>query len=156
MLLWGFPCGEMVKSPPASGLDPWVWKISWRRTQQPTPIFLPGKSHGLAGDSPWVAKSPTWLRDWAHMHARVCACTHTHTHTHTRGSTVWLDHSLLIRSSPPLWATLLWTRFACVCFSFRPSFLARNEGLLARGSGVSVAHQGHGGSGSSPLRETAL
>ena len=25
--------------------DPWVWKISWRRKWQPTPVFLPGKSH---------------------------------------------------------------------------------------------------------------
>ena len=28
----------------------------WRRTRQPTPVFLPGKSHGqrsLAGYSPW-------------------------------------------------------------------------------------------------------
>ena len=26
--------------------DPWVGKISWRRAWQPTPVFLPGKSHG--------------------------------------------------------------------------------------------------------------
>ena len=26
--------------------DPWVGKISWRRKQQPTPVFLPRKSHG--------------------------------------------------------------------------------------------------------------
>ena len=24
----------------------WVWKISWTRKWQPTPVFLPGKSHG--------------------------------------------------------------------------------------------------------------
>ena len=31
-------------------------KIVWRRKRQPTPVFLPGKSHGqrsLAGHSPW-------------------------------------------------------------------------------------------------------
>ena len=28
------------------GFDPWVRKISWRRKWQPTPVFLPGKSHG--------------------------------------------------------------------------------------------------------------
>ena len=28
------------------GFDPWVGKIPWRRKWQPTPIFLPGKSHG--------------------------------------------------------------------------------------------------------------
>ena len=28
------------------GLDPWVWKIPWRRKWQPTPASSPGKSHG--------------------------------------------------------------------------------------------------------------
>ena len=34
------------------GFDPWVGKIPWRRTWQPTPVFLPGESQGqrsLAG-----------------------------------------------------------------------------------------------------------
>ena len=37
------------------GFDPWVGKIPWRRTRQPTPVFLPGESHGQrsrAGNSP--------------------------------------------------------------------------------------------------------
>ena len=37
------------------GFDPWARKIPWRRTWQPTPVFLPGESHGqmsLAGYSP--------------------------------------------------------------------------------------------------------
>jgi len=25
--------------------DPWVGKIPWRKKWQPTPVFLPGKSH---------------------------------------------------------------------------------------------------------------
>ena len=29
------------------GFDSWVQKIPWRRKWQPTPVFLPGKSHGL-------------------------------------------------------------------------------------------------------------
>ena len=32
--------------------DPWVEKIPWRRSWQPTPVLLPGKFHGqrsLAG-----------------------------------------------------------------------------------------------------------
>ena len=36
--------------------DPWVRKIPWRRKWQPTPVFMPGKSHGqrsLVGYSPW-------------------------------------------------------------------------------------------------------
>ena len=28
------------------GFNPWVRKISWRRKWQPTPVSLPGKSHG--------------------------------------------------------------------------------------------------------------
>ena len=28
------------------GFDLWVRKIPWRRKWQPTPVFLPGKSHG--------------------------------------------------------------------------------------------------------------
>ena len=36
--------------------DPWVWKIPWRRKWQPTPVHLPGESHGqrsLEGCSPY-------------------------------------------------------------------------------------------------------
>ena len=39
--------------------NPWVGKIPWRRNQQPSPVSLPGKSHGqrrLAGYSPWGRK----------------------------------------------------------------------------------------------------
>jgi len=35
--------------------NPWVGKISWSRKWQPTPVFLPGESHGqrsLVGYSP--------------------------------------------------------------------------------------------------------
>ena len=42
------------------GFDPWVVrKIPWRRKQQPTPVFLPGKFHGqgsLEGYNPWDHK----------------------------------------------------------------------------------------------------
>ena len=37
-------------------LNPWVGKIPWRRAWQPTPVLLPGESHGqrrLEGYSPW-------------------------------------------------------------------------------------------------------
>jgi len=52
----GFPGGSVVENPPAlQELDPWVGKIPWRRAWQPTPVFLPGESHGqrsLASYSP--------------------------------------------------------------------------------------------------------
>ena len=41
------------------GFDPWVGRIPWRRSWLPTPVFLPGKSHGQrgpVGDSPWGHK----------------------------------------------------------------------------------------------------
>ena len=56
-----FPGGSVVKNLPASAGDtgdtthPWVGKIPWRRAWQPTPVFLPGESHGqrwLVGYSP--------------------------------------------------------------------------------------------------------
>ena len=37
------------------GFSPWVKKFPWRRAWQPSPVFLPGESHGqrsLAGYSP--------------------------------------------------------------------------------------------------------
>ena len=42
--------------------NPWVEKIPWRRKWQPTPVFLPGKSHGqksLVGYSLRSQKSQT-------------------------------------------------------------------------------------------------
>ena len=39
--------------------DPWVRKIPWRKTWQPTPVFSPGESHGqrsLEDYSPWDRK----------------------------------------------------------------------------------------------------
>ena len=41
------------------GFNPWVGKIPWRRKWQPTPVFLPGKSHGqrsVTGYSSWGRK----------------------------------------------------------------------------------------------------
>ena len=44
----GSPGGAVEKSLPAGrrGFDPWVGKIPRSRKWQPTPAFLPGKSHG--------------------------------------------------------------------------------------------------------------
>ena len=47
------------------GFSPWVGKIPWRRAWQPTPVFLPGESHGqrsLVGYSPRFTKSQTRLK----------------------------------------------------------------------------------------------
>ena len=65
----------MVKNPPANAgdmgsMDAWVEKIPWRRKWQPTPVFLPGESHGqrsLVGYSPWGCKT-----------LEMTECTYTH------------------------------------------------------------------------------
>ena len=62
----GFPGGTSGKEPACQcrrhkrrGFNAWVRKIPWRRAWQPTPILLPGESHGqrsLVGYSPWGCK----------------------------------------------------------------------------------------------------
>ena len=44
----GFPGSSAGKESACRRLrfDPWVGKIPWRRAWQPTPVFLPGESHG--------------------------------------------------------------------------------------------------------------
>ena len=57
---------------------PWVGRIPWRRAWQPTPVFLPGESHGQRAwwaTVPKVVKSQTRLK-------RPSTHTRTHMHTH--------------------------------------------------------------------------
>ena len=72
--------GAVVKNPPGNAgdardrLNPWVWKISWRRKWQPTPVFLPGEFYGqrsLADCSPWGHKE---------LDTTEQLSTHVHTH----------------------------------------------------------------------------
>ena len=76
----GFPGGAEVKSICLQcgrpGFDPWVGKIPWRRKWQPTPVFLPGESHGwrsLVGYSPQVAKNQTQLSNFTFTFTQVLA-----------------------------------------------------------------------------------
>ena len=59
--------------------DPWVRKVPWRRTWQPTPVFLPGKSQGLRS---LVGYSPQGHKELNMIEATKNA----HTHIHTPGS----------------------------------------------------------------------
>ena len=55
------------------GFDFWVRKIPWRRKWHPTPVFLPGKSHGqrrLVGNSLWGCKELD-TTEWLSMHAHT-------------------------------------------------------------------------------------
>ena len=92
--------------------NPWVGKIPWRRKWQPTPVFLPGNSHGqrsLAGYSPRGCKE-------SHTTERL----HTHTHTHiyvlSRFSYVWLFATLwTVAHQAPLSMGILQARMGEVC-----------------------------------------
>ena len=59
------PTGSAAENPPLGkscrrcGFDSWVRKVPWRRAWPPTPVLLPGESHGqrsLVGYSPWGHK----------------------------------------------------------------------------------------------------
>ena len=66
LYLWSFPGGTSGKDPACQRrrhkrheFNPGVGRIPWRRAWQPTPVFLPGESHGqrgLVGYSPWGCK----------------------------------------------------------------------------------------------------
>ena len=90
------------------GFDPWVGKIPWRRQWHPTPVLLPGQSHGwrsLVGWSPWGRwGSDTTERLHFHFHyfiwrmilprdtytAKFCAGLQSEVCTRTgNGSIVW-------------------------------------------------------------------
>ena len=74
--------------------ETWVRKIPWRRKQQPTPVFLPGESHGqrsLVGYSAWG-------------HKESDRSEHKYTHTH-------MAHPLECKNSTvkfPLFGSLLY------------------------------------------------
>ena len=52
------------------GFEPWVRKIPWRREWLPTPVFLPGESHGqrnLVGYSLWCHKELDTTEQQTHI-----------------------------------------------------------------------------------------
>ena len=72
----------VVKNPPANagdvGLVSGSGRFPWRRAWQPTPVFLPGESHGqgrLAGYSPWGCTESDMTE--ATQHARASAQMHS-------------------------------------------------------------------------------
>ena len=53
------------------GFNLWVGKIPWSRKWQPTPVFLPGESHGqrsLMGYSPWGHKESDMTEQLTQTH----------------------------------------------------------------------------------------
>ena len=74
-----FPGGAVVKNFPANardagerGFDPCVRNILWGRACQPTPVLLPGESHGqrsLTGYNPWGCKELNTI-EWLSIYAQ--------------------------------------------------------------------------------------
>ena len=71
--VWASLVAQRIKCLPAmqeTRFDPWVGKIPWRREWQPSPVLLPGESHGqksLAGYSPWGHKELD-MTERLHLH----------------------------------------------------------------------------------------
>ena len=89
----GFPGGTSGKEPAYQSkrwkrhqFDPWVGKIPWRRAWQPTPVFLPGESHGQRS-----------------LRTAVCRVAEPDTCTHTR-AVCFVDCGWLPPPAPPRWA----------------------------------------------------
>ena len=74
-----FSGGIVVKNPPDNagdtrlGFNSWVGKILWKRKWQPSPVFLPGESHGHG-----IAKSWTGLSDFTFTLCGWIMTMHTH------------------------------------------------------------------------------
>ena len=76
----GLPGDAVVENLPAhagdtGSLSVWARKIPWRRKWLPSPVFLPGKSHGqrsLAGSSSWGCKESD-MTEHTHAHITVTA-----------------------------------------------------------------------------------
>ena len=95
---WDFPGDSAAKNrreAQGTKFNPWVKKIPQRRKWRPTPIFLPGKSHGQrspSGYSLWGHKEPD-TAEWLNNKRDTSACLFSH------GSGV--------RQEPPHWETTL-------------------------------------------------
>ena len=111
----GFPGGTSGKESVCQcrrhkrcGFSRWVGKIPWRRKWQPTPVFLPGESHGqrsLVGYSPWGRK----VLDTTEQLSTALRCWHSHENkpqedcllTCSFGPGFWfLFHTAPCRASP--------------------------------------------------------
>ena len=79
-----------------------VGKMLWRRKWHPTPVFLPGKSHGkrsLAGYSPWGCEESDMteqLSIWERVHTQ----THTHIYIYQFSSVQSVAQSCLTVCDP--------------------------------------------------------
>ena len=63
--------GDIREAIRRHGFHPWVRKIPWRRAWQPTPVFLPGESHGQRSLVRYSSQGHRVGYDWSDL-----ACMH--------------------------------------------------------------------------------
>ena len=92
-LFWASQVAQMVKCLQSGRprFDPWVGVIPWRRKWHPTPVPLPGKSHGwrsLVCYSPWCHKGSDTRSDFTFLFDTILKkMRHKGTGTHHHGCT---------------------------------------------------------------------
>ena len=98
-----------------------------RRKWQPTPVFLPGESHGwrsLVGYSPLVAKSRTRLSDWTEL-----GCMEIQ-QVHPEGNQSWI---FFVRTDTKAETPILWPPDAKNWLMGKDPMLGKTEGRRRRG-----------------------
>ena len=110
----GFPRGSDGKESACNsgepGFNPWVGKIPWRREWQPTPVFLPGESHGqrsLAGCSSYGGKE-----------LDTTEATDTHVRHMARASSLLFVSTCITCHSTLCFEYLLHTRLCSRCWQW--------------------------------------
>ena len=86
--IWGLPwwlsSKEYICQHRRLKFDPWIGKIPQRRKWQPTPVFLPGKSHGKKSLVDYTVHGVPRVRHnlvtepLPHKHICMCVCVYTH------------------------------------------------------------------------------
>ena len=107
-LRWWSVCLQCRKP----GFDSWVGRIPWKRKWQPSPVLLPGKSHGrriLVGCSPWGRKElDTTERLHFHFHKWMQNRSVPHYYTEGTEQFLWLSCLWTQVLVSPHWITILW------------------------------------------------
>ena len=95
--------------------------MHWRRKWQPTPVFLPGESHGrrsLVGCSPWGPQSRTWLKRLSSSSLFRQACftqqntlkIHSNFSMHTNSLVIFWQSRILLYGGFTIWFSV-WVGF---------------------------------------------
>ena len=112
-----------------SRFNPWVEKNPWIRKQQSTPVFLPGRFHGLkslVGYSPWgctesdttkqMSTALMWASEpWGNLGSSIPAISQSSGYSHSPGWALrklqmW-KHRIL---APDSWSEVKWKLLSCV------------------------------------------